>query len=488
MCPLLLESRWPLQKARPRNSRALRPSAPYASTQVDFPVSTSSVGRAYERMTLRDMSTSPEESTAITRLQQRQPGRGRVPTLSTEKIQHSANVAQVAGRLATIHPSLGLDPEEAWHAGALHDVAKQSVLARRSEHGAVGARMLEGEGRLPTEWIDAIRHHSTGTHAMTPHQKVLLIADSISADRGNSKELRAIRRAALYNPDKALRMLLTAHHNASIRGYDPEDVRSGLKFRAFQADTEALNGFRYFDQHGRRVRNLAPTSAAALAGEAPHRSQLRQWQQMGVESNPLQEGYRVHLDLYSPEVRNVVGNVLFQLERASPKSRGIIMANWMTNRHDRQAQLFRAYLPSLMPLFRVRYGGALLDAGQIKKRSGSLKHFKEIANGIDAQAKLMNAHSDENIDHLREFFDDDMWQSIRKNGVGKDVFSRNRYNTFKRRKLKKGMDSIRDRIANAPSFSDILNMLDDDIPDHDAHDFVRRALPHTRHSTDEEYD
>lgn len=131
--------------------------------------------------------------------------------LRSERFAHSLNVAQEARRLAQKY---GADPEKAYTAGILHDIMKNSPpeeqLAVLEQAGAV---LTADERANPKLWhamageayartalqvkdadiLRAIRYHTTARAGMSVLEKVLYIADFISADRDYNgvEEMRA---------------------------------------------------------------------------------------------------------------------------------------------------------------------------------------------------------------------------------------------------------------------------------------------------------
>ncbi len=121
--------------------------------------------------------------------------------LKTPRYQHSVNVAGSAVQLAKQY---GADVQKAEIAGILHDVTKE---ADQAEHFTIikegGLTLTPLEQDSPKLWhavsgsafvrtqldiidpeiVDAIRYHTTGREGMTLLDKVIFIADFISADR-----------------------------------------------------------------------------------------------------------------------------------------------------------------------------------------------------------------------------------------------------------------------------------------------------------------
>ena len=123
------------------------------------------------------------------------------PLLSEKRYIHSLNVAEEAASLAEKY---GADPEKARLGGILHDCMKDlpsekqlkkmkqfGIILSDTEqavkklwHAILGAAYAEKElGIRDPEILEAIRFHTTGKAGMNPLEKVLFIADFISADR-----------------------------------------------------------------------------------------------------------------------------------------------------------------------------------------------------------------------------------------------------------------------------------------------------------------
>lgn len=121
--------------------------------------------------------------------------------LQPERLYHSINVAEEAKKLALHY---GADPEKAYTAGLLHDILKNTsdevllnffrengiILTRTEQVSRKTWHAIAGEAycRLKLsvtdrEILSAIRWHTTARAGMTLLDKVIFIADFISADR-----------------------------------------------------------------------------------------------------------------------------------------------------------------------------------------------------------------------------------------------------------------------------------------------------------------
>lgn len=124
--------------------------------------------------------------------------------LQPARLYHSINVAEEAKKLALHY---GADPEKAYTAGLLHDIMKNTpddvllnffrengiILTRTEQVSRKTWHAIAGEAycRLvlsvtDSEILSAIRWHTTARAGMSLLDKVLFIADFISADRDYS--------------------------------------------------------------------------------------------------------------------------------------------------------------------------------------------------------------------------------------------------------------------------------------------------------------
>lgn len=121
--------------------------------------------------------------------------------LNPDRLYHSLNVADEAKKLAKHY---GADEQKAFTAGLLHDILKNTPdsellqyferngimlteterASRKTWHAMAGADFLRRKLHVTDEDIlSAVRWHTTGRAGMTLLDKVLFIADFISADR-----------------------------------------------------------------------------------------------------------------------------------------------------------------------------------------------------------------------------------------------------------------------------------------------------------------
>lgn len=121
--------------------------------------------------------------------------------MKSARFKHSKNVAKEAVRLAKKY---GADVQKAEIAGILHDATKETpeneqlelvkragiqmtvmeLSSRKLWHAISGSAFVQVElGIDDKEIIDSIRYHTTGRADMTLLDKVIFVADFISADR-----------------------------------------------------------------------------------------------------------------------------------------------------------------------------------------------------------------------------------------------------------------------------------------------------------------
>ena len=143
------------------------------------------------------------------------------PLLSEKRYYHSVCVCDSAVSLAEKY---GANEEKAATAGILHDIMKDispdeqlkmitrydivlSDVERNAQklwHAMLGAAYLENElGIQDKDILDAVRYHTTGRANMSALEKVLFIADFISADR-DYDGVEAMRKAAEISLEQAM--------------------------------------------------------------------------------------------------------------------------------------------------------------------------------------------------------------------------------------------------------------------------------------------
>lgn len=141
--------------------------------------------------------------------------------LSKKRYAHTCNVKEAAVELAQRY---GADPEKAALAALLHDAVKErpkaellqilrgnAIIAGNATespapvwHGPCAAILAKTQwGVDDPEVLDAIRYHTTGRAGMTKMDKILYLADMISAER-DYPEVGELRALAGENLDAAV--------------------------------------------------------------------------------------------------------------------------------------------------------------------------------------------------------------------------------------------------------------------------------------------
>lgn len=140
--------------------------------------------------------------------------------LSDYRYNHSLEVAKSSVRLAEKY---GADVKKAYLAGLAHDVLKELsadefwdffekgniVLsdveknAPKLWHAVAGARYIQKTYGFDDEIVNAVRYHTTGRENMPLLEKVLFVADFISADR-SYPEVDTMRQRAEISLEKAM--------------------------------------------------------------------------------------------------------------------------------------------------------------------------------------------------------------------------------------------------------------------------------------------
>ncbi len=140
--------------------------------------------------------------------------------LSDFRYEHSVEVAAAARALAVKY---GYDPEKAYITGLAHDVLKElsaqeyidffaesGIILTRVErsapklwHAMAGARYLQDEYGFDSDICDAVRYHTTGREEMSLLEKIIFVADFISADRSYNG-VEDMRKRAQLSLEKAM--------------------------------------------------------------------------------------------------------------------------------------------------------------------------------------------------------------------------------------------------------------------------------------------
>jgi nicotinate-nucleotide adenylyltransferase len=151
--------------------------------------------------------------------------------LNAKRFTHSLNVADTAKDLAKRYEYA--DAEKAYVTGLLHDICKndseqqQLEMVRKSSravnsidlltpplyHAIAGAWYVENKlGIRDDEILDAIRYHTEGRANMTVLDKIIFVADIVSADR-DFEDVDYYRDLAAHDLDRTVLEYL----NFSIR-------------------------------------------------------------------------------------------------------------------------------------------------------------------------------------------------------------------------------------------------------------------------------
>lgn len=142
--------------------------------------------------------------------------------LSKKRFQHSLNVADEAKKLAEKYDYP--DTEKAYLTGLLHDICKeipkeeQLEMVKKSKldvsevelgtpplfHAVAGAWYAENVLNIhDDDMLNAVRYHTVGRAGMSKLEKIIYLADLISADR-NYKDVNKMRKLAYQSLDKAM--------------------------------------------------------------------------------------------------------------------------------------------------------------------------------------------------------------------------------------------------------------------------------------------
>ncbi|MBR5441685.1 MAG: bis(5'-nucleosyl)-tetraphosphatase (symmetrical) YqeK [Clostridia bacterium] len=141
--------------------------------------------------------------------------------LTERRFVHSLNVADSSRELAEIY---GYDPDKAYTAGLIHDCCKDEpaglqlsymlgngaqlteceINTAKLYHSICGSIYIQKEfGIDDVEMINAVRYHTTGRKNMSLLEKIVFIADFISAERDyNGVEI--MREKAARSLDEAI--------------------------------------------------------------------------------------------------------------------------------------------------------------------------------------------------------------------------------------------------------------------------------------------
>lgn len=148
--------------------------------------------------------------------------------LTGRRYEHTLGVAYTAAALAMSH---GVDMEQAYIGGLLHDCAKCYKIEKLEALCANSGIVLSEEDRRSPQIFHAIyapvlarkkygiedeailsslRWHTTGCKEMTILQKIVFTADAIEPNRGNAEYVRLARSYAFRDLDRAMEEILQA--------------------------------------------------------------------------------------------------------------------------------------------------------------------------------------------------------------------------------------------------------------------------------------
>ena len=121
--------------------------------------------------------------------------------LKPSRYEHSCNVAAAAVELAERY---GGDRDKAYLAGLLHDIEKNAPFEEQQKYMLQLGDALEPEV-LETKKLwhaPAVKYHTTGRPGMTLLEKIIYVADFISAER-DYNGVEEVRETALRDLDEA---------------------------------------------------------------------------------------------------------------------------------------------------------------------------------------------------------------------------------------------------------------------------------------------
>ncbi|MCL1832279.1 MAG: bis(5'-nucleosyl)-tetraphosphatase (symmetrical) YqeK [Oscillospiraceae bacterium] len=130
-----------------------------------------------------------------------------------KRYTHSINVAIMCGELSKKHGLSPIESERAYIAGLLHDISKvkQRQLGEGWDwHAVAGADYVRDElGITDFDVLNAIRYHTTGRENMSMVEKIVYIADKISAER-DYEGVEELRNVAFEDLDESVRVNIIA--------------------------------------------------------------------------------------------------------------------------------------------------------------------------------------------------------------------------------------------------------------------------------------
>ncbi len=144
--------------------------------------------------------------------------------VSKDRACHSLGVAELAVKLALVY---NINPEKAWVAGALHDLARDWSNGERTEyvskhklattddetqdnilsHAKIAAHICKQELDInDLEILSAIASHTTGRAEMSPIEEIVFIADFVEST-AEQDEFRVIRAQMLVSRGHTINLI-----------------------------------------------------------------------------------------------------------------------------------------------------------------------------------------------------------------------------------------------------------------------------------------
>lgn len=327
------------------------------------------------------------------------------PPLDKDRLRHSADVARLASKLAEDYK---LDKDQAYRAGAIHDVMRPSPLddvgttetrellpkwllaTDPNQHAELGAEVAK-RFDLPMEWVNAVRYHSCGRRNMSQEEKILLIADNAAIDRDDNDEIAAIRKIMEQSLDATVRMIYQDMVHMLVLGEDPGKTAGFYPWlhEAFVWCRPDGTTMEVNDQP------VHPTSIMDHLGmpDSPTRKMFRRM--FGV-NDPEAAGYRLELNPNYPAVHQTLSRAFGEIDQADGKNaKADILARWLRDSGP-DGQRFRAFLPSIYPMIWKKYR-------KIFRRSARDKQAKTHWGRVADMASLLDAGGDQTLSYWSHY-------------------------------------------------------------------------------------
>lgn len=345
------------------------------------------------------------EDDAVKELQRRAPDiykellkdRPNKPPLDEDRLRHCADVARLAGQLAKDYK---LNEDDAYRAGAIHDVMRPSPLddvgvketrkllpkwllaTEPNQHAELGAEVAK-RFDIPLEWVDAVRYHSCGRRNMTTEEKILLVADNAAIDRDDNEEIIAIRKIMEQHLDATIRMIYQDMLHMLVTGED-DGKTSGFYPWLHDAFIWCRPDGTVMKIDGKLIH---PNSIMDHIG-MPDKQTRKMFQEHFGVRDPEHAGYRLELDPHNPDVHRTLSQAFGEIDEAHGKAaRGEVLARWLRDTSE-YGQRFRAFLPSIYPVIWKKYRKIFRQAA---KDQQAKVHWERVAD----MARLLDAGSDE---------------------------------------------------------------------------------------------